>query len=538
MLTLTAGLTYEKLRAEFQWSIPEQLNIGVACADSQPRSQLALIDIAADGTVVEYTFGELAQLSNRFANGLSSFGLEAGDRVGVVLSQGLETAIAHLAVYKLGCVAVPMSRLFGPEALRHRLGDSGARAVVIDSAVIDATVEATQGLDLAVIVVAEQVRRPHHSFWDVTDQGAAHLQPADTASDAPALLIYTSGTTGPPKGALHAHRVLFGHLPGFDLMYDFFGQVGDRVWTPADWAWIGGLFDAVLPAWHHGCSVIGTDRHGFDPEWAEHLMEDQGVRNAFLPPTALKMLRASEIRGDRLRLRSIMSGGEPLGEEMLAWGRETFGVTINEIYGQTEANIVVGNCQALWPVTPGSMGRPYPGHDVAVIDDNGSPVPVGEIGQIAVRSPDPVMFLGYWNQPAATQEKFIGDWMLTGDLGYADEDGYLWFKSRADDVILSAGYRIGPGEVEDCLLRHPKVAMAAVIGVPDDVRGQAVKAYIQIADSTSPSRDLEDDIKNFVRARLSAHEYPRTVEFVDELPLTTTGKIRRNVLREQAAKST
>lgn len=324
-------------------------------------------------------------------------------------------------------------------------------------------------------------------------------------------------------------------MPGFDLMYDFFGEAGDRVWTPADWAWIGGLFDAVMPAWHHGRPVVGTDRHGFDPHWAGQLMVTHGVRNAFLPPTALRMLRASDIRGDGLRLRSVMSGGEPLGQEILAWGSGALGVTINEIYGQTEANIVVGNCQVLWPVKPGSMGRPYPGHAVAVVDDDGAAVAPGEVGQIAVRSPDPVMFLQYWGQPEATEARFLGEWMLTGDLGHVDEDGYLWFTSRADDVILSAGYRIGPGEIEDCLMRHPAIVMAAVIGVPDDLRGQVVKAYVQLGDGVDPSAHLGEDIKAFVRARLSAHEYPRMVEFMDQLPLTTTGKIRRNVLRSQAS---
>jgi acetyl-CoA synthetase len=266
-------------------------------------------------------------------------------------------------------------------------------------------------------------------------------------------------------------------------------------------------------------------------------MAEQDVRNVFLPPTALKMIRQAQPDPGRVDLRTVMSGGEVLGEEMLAWGREALGVTINEIYGQTEANYVVGNCASVWDVRPGSMGRPYPGHDVAVLDAEGTPAPRGEVGEVAVRAPNPVIFLEYWAQPEATREKFDADgrWMRTGDLAVTDEDGYLRYESRADDIINSAGYRIGPNEVEECLMHHPAVAMAAVIGVPDPVRGQAVKAFIVVADGRDVPADIEAEIQQLVKSRLAAYAYPRELELVDKLPLTAIGKIRRTELRKREA---
>lgn len=531
MLTKSPGVTYDGLRRSFQWDVPDKFNIGLACTNHQRPVQTALVEIASDGKTREFTFGDLTELSNRFANALSSIGVNRGDRVGIVLPQRVETALAHLAVYKLGGIAVPLSRLFGPDALEYRLSDCDARAVLVEPAGLEKTVEATSSLTGVSIISTSNVADPHLGFWDLLERGASTFDPAETAADDPALLIYTSGTTGPPKGALHAHRVLLGHMPGFDLMLDFFGEADDRMWTPADWAWIGGLLDALLPSLLHGRPVVGAERQGFQPDWAVDLMVRHRVRNAFLPPTGLKMLRQADIDTSSLDLRSAMSGGEPLGQEMLAWGSEALGVTINEIYGQTEANLVVGNSQDVWPVRPGSMGRPFPGHHVGVVDDEGSQLPPDEVGQIAVRSPDPVMFKGYWNRPDMTREKFRGDWMLTGDVGHVDPEGYFWFKARADDVIISAGYRIGPGEVEDSLMQHEAVALAAVVGVPDDTRGQSVKAYIQLAEGTVRSQDLAVVIRDHVRERLSAHEYPRQIEFVDQLPLTTTGKIRRAELR-------
>ncbi len=526
-----ASVDYERLRADFRWHIPERFNIGVACSDAQPAGAPALIAVAEGHDPKQYSFRDLTVLSNRFANGLRATGIGPGDRVGVVLPQRVETLVSHLALYKLGAVAVPMSVLFGYEALLHRLGDSGACAVVTDGARLERVAEVAELVGARVIVVDEPAATPHRSFWELLGAGGDELDPVETRADDPALIIYTSGTTGPPKGALHGHRVLLGHQPGFQLSHDFFPQVDDIFWTPADWAWIGGLINSLLSSLFHGRPVVGAGRGAFDPEWSARLIVEHRIRNVFLPPTALKMMRRAGVALPAGTLRTVMSGGEVLGEEMLAWAREHLGVMVNEIYGQTEANYVVGNSSTVWPVRPGSMGSPYPGHDVAVLSPDGAQAATAVTGEIAVGAADPVVFLGYWNQPEATREKVPDDWLRTGDLARCDEEGYLWFQGRIDDVISSAGYRIGPEEIEQCLLKHPAVALPAVVGVPDGVRGQAVKAFIQLVDGISPSEELRLEIQHFVRERLAAYEYPRSIEFTDEIPLTVTGKVRRAELR-------
>ncbi len=350
------------------------------------------------------------------------------------------------------------------------------------------------------------------------------------------MMVYTSGTTGPPKGALHGHRVLLGHLPGIETHHEFFPQPGDRIWTPADWAWAGGLLNVLLPGLHYGVPVVARRFDKFDPEEAFALMAKTGVRNAFIPPTALRMLRSAGNPNGRheITLRTVGSGGEALGIETYEWGRSALGVTVNEFYGQTECNLVLSACAAIGVSRPGAIGKPVPGHDVAVIRADGSRAAAGELGQIAIKRPDPVMFLEYWGRPDATASKFLGDWMTTGDQGIADEDGYVRFVGRDDDVITSAGYRIGPGEIEDCLIRHPAVALAAAIGKPDALRTEIVKAFIVLKSGFAPSDTLAGEIQTFVKTRLSAHEYPREVAFIDQLPMTTTGKVIRRLLREQA----
>ncbi len=534
--------SYDELRARFRWTIPERFNIGIDVCDkwAEQGDRQALIHKAQDGAVETYTFKDLKALSNRLANVLQAQGIERGDRIGILLPQAPETAIAHIAAYKLGAIAVPLFTLFGPEALRYRLGNAGAAALITDDAGVSKLGELRDELpDLRLVLSIDGPADGALDFHASMARARDHFAVAETRADDPALIIYTSGTTGPPKGALHAHRTLLGHLPGVEMPQDLFPQPGDLFWTPADWAWIGGLLDVLLPAWHHGVPVLAHRFAKFDPEEAFRLMADFGVRNVFMPPTALKMMRHVEQPRDRwpTTLRSIGSGGETLGEELLDWGRETFGVTINEFYGQTECNLVVANCARLMPVYPGAMGRPVPGHDVAIVNDEGQPQAAGTPGNIAVRRPDPVMFLEYWRNPEATAQKFAGDWLLTGDQGFLDDRGYLRFVGRDDDVITSAGYRIGPGEIEDCLLKHPAIAMAAAIGVPDPERTERVKAFIVLKEGCSDSGELAEEIKHFVKSRLAAHEYPREVAFVPTLPLTATGKVMRRALRDQERKA-
>jgi acetyl-CoA synthetase len=532
--------TYEALRAAFRWRVPERYNIGVDVCDKwADGDRLALVHVRPDGRAERHTFAQVRRLSNRLANALSAHGVERGDRVAILLGQAPETAVAHVAAFKMGAVTVPLFPLFGTDALAYRLSDSGARALVTDRAGAAKAAAIRDRLpDLAVLLSVDGAEPGVLDFHGQLERASDRFRPADTAADDPALIIYTSGTTGPPKGALHAHRVLLGHLPGVEMPHEFFPKPGDLFWTPADWAWIGGLIDVLLPSWHHGVPVLAHRFPKFDPEGAFRLMAEHQVRNAFIPPTALKMMRGvGEPSRFGCRLRSLASGGETLGAELLEWGRAVFGLAVNEFYGQTECNLVVSNCAAVMPAKPGSMGRPVPGHEVAVIDEAGRPLPAGALGGIAVRRPDPVMFLGYWGNPEATRKKFAGDWMVTGDQGRADGDGYLFFVGRDDDVITSAGYRIGPGEIEDCLLKHPAVAMAAVVGVPDRERTERVKAFVVLKEGVAGSGGLVRDIQDHVRKRLAAHEYPRDVEFVPSLPLTATGKIVRRELRERAAKA-
>jgi len=537
---LKPAATYDEARAAFRWQVPPRYNIGVDVCDRHAQARpdsTALIFENEDGRVERFSFGDIRGLSNRLANALAAHGLTRGDRLGILLQQCPEAAIAHVAAYKAGLIAVPLFVLFGEDALEYRLGNSGARAVITDIANLPKLLAIRDRLpELKAIVVIDGDAGGALDYRKLVERASDSFAPAETAPDDPALIIYTSGTTGPPKGALHAHRVLLGHLPGVEFPHEFFPQPGDLHWTPADWAWIGGLLDVLLPAWHHGVPVLAHRFRKFEPDAAFSLMARHGVRNVFFPPTALKLMRqtgAPENHG--VRVRTIASGGETLGAELLDWGRATFGVTINEFYGQTECNVVVGCCAKIMDVRPGSMGRAVPGHEVAIVDDNGNRLPVGEQGNIAIRRPDPVMFLEYWRNPKATAEKFAGDWLLTGDTGRVDEDGYLWYVGRADDVITSAGYRIGPAEIEDCLLKHPAVAMAAAIGVPDPVRTESVKAFVVLKPGHRGDAALARAIQDHVRTRLAAHEYPREVEFIDALPLTATGKIMRRELRAREA---
>ncbi|TAN58825.1 MAG: AMP-dependent synthetase [Rhodospirillales bacterium] len=536
--------SYEEALRSFHWHIPERYNIGTDaidkhCAPGADANRTALITELENGEIGRYSFADLKRLSDCLANAMRGLGVQKGDRVAILLAQSVETALAHIAVYKLGAIAVPMFTLFGEDALLYRLADSAARLVVTDVANLDKVMSQKSELPRLdnLLVVGAKGRAGVVDFWAAMMSASEAFTPEDTLANDPALIIYTSGTTGSPKGALHAHRTLLGHLPGVEFPHDFFPKYGDLFWTPADWAWIGGLLDVLLPAWHHGVPVLAHRARKFDPDFAMHLMARHGVRNVFLPPTALKLMRQAGSFPAKPHLRSIGSGGETLGEELQDWGRQTFGVTINEFYGQTECNLVVGNCASVMEVRKGSMGRAIPGHTVEIVDDEGNPQPPGTPGNIAILKGDPVMFLEYWQNPDATAAKFAGDWLLTGDTGTRDIDGYFWFQGRADDVITSGAYRIGPGEIEDCLLKHPAVAMAAVIGVPDPVRTESIKAFIVAKPGQTPkdaesSRTLADAIRNHVKTRLAQHAYPREIEFVGDLPMTATGKIKRKDLRE------
>jgi acetyl-CoA synthetase len=532
---LTETTDYEKLCRDFRWDIPVRFNMATACCDrhADGSHRLALIYVDEDGSSRRTSFDDLAAMSRRFANVLTTDGLGRGDRVALFLSQSLELPVAHLAAFRAGMVSVPLFALFGEDALEFRLSNSGARAIVTDAAGWEKLKKIRDRLpDLRnIYLVGEEVAAGTKAFWPALEAASADFATVGTAADDPAMIIYTSGTTGNPKGALHAHRTLLGHLPNVELVHDFFPKAGDVMWTPAVWAWIGALFDALFPALYHGVPVVGYRARKFDAQAAMQLMADHAVRNVFLPPTALKLMRQAEVKHPDVKLRSIFSGGESLGAELLDWVRATFGIEAHEGYGQTECNLAVGNNARLFPIRPGSMGKATPGFDVRIVDAEGNELPRGKRGIIGVRQPNPVTMIEYWKNPEATAGKYAGEFLLTGDLGRQDEDGYFWYLSREDDVITTAGYRVGPSEIEDCLLKHPAVAMSAVVGIPDPVRTESIKAWIVLRQGFTPSEQLAREIQDFVKVKLAAHEYPRFVQFADSLPMTATGKVLRRELR-------
>ncbi len=538
---------YQEIYRSYRWQVPERFNIAAACCrrHAADRYRFCMYWEDESGATSAWTYWDIQQRANQLSNALAALGVARGDRIAIILPQRPETAIVHVACYQMGAIAMPLSCLFGPDALEYRLQNSESVVAFVDPASIPNLAPIRDRLPglRHVIGVAGAAESWVIGWARLLEQGSRSFSPVDTAADDPALLIYTSGTTGPPKGALKPQRVLIGNLPGFSYSHDVFPQPGDLFWSPADWAWTGGLMDALLPTMYYGYPILGY-RGRFDPEQAFHLCEKYQVRNTFLFPTALKMMMKAVPEPRRryeLALRSIMSAGESVGETVFAWSRDALGVTINEMFGQTEINYLVGNSHTLWPAKPGSIGRPYPGHKVAVIDDDANEVPVGEVGEVAVHRTDihgdrdAVFFLGYWKNDAATQAKYTGDWCRTGDLATRDADGYLWYQGRADDVFKSAGYRIGPSEIENCLVKHPAVANAAVVPSPDPERGNVVKAFIVLTQGHAPSAQLEEEIKNHVRGRLAPYEYPKEIEFIDQLPMTTTGKVQRRVLRLREA---
>ena len=598
---------YESMQQGFGWSVPEHFNIAEVCsrrwaAQPDAAERVAIVahqvaDQAVDGTghaiaPLRFSYAQLQQAADALSHVLVGLGVQRGDRVAIVLPQRFETAVAYMAVLQMGAVAMPLSLLFGPEALEYRLQDSEAVVAIVDASSVSNVLAVRAqcpalreviGVDLSLAADMLAVDVDFASALAAQQRSFAAVQ---TKADEGAVLIYTSGTTGPPKGALIPHRALIGNLTGFVCSQNWFGfptQAGASAtsnavfWSPADWAWTGGLMDALLPTLYFGRPIVAWNGR-FSPELAFTLMEQQGVTHTFLFPTALKaMMKAypSPRAQFKLQLQAIMSAGEAVGDAVFGYCQTQLGVTVNEMFGQTEINYVVGNCAmewaptlgtdvsslppegaqtALgrpggglgsfrlnvgWPAKPGSMGKGYPGHRVAVIDDDGQECPVGVPGDVALNrynqhgEPDPIFFLGYWKNETSTHNKFTGDWCRTGDMAVRDEDGYLWYQGRADDVFKAAGYRIGPSEIENCLVKHPAVANAAVVPKPDAERGALVKAYVVLSVGFVASDALVAELQVHVRGKLAPYEYPKEIEFIAELPMTTTGKVQRRVLRLQ-----
>ena len=540
---------YDELYNSFRWSIPENYNIASDTIDKFSNSErIALKHVLDDGNCNEFTFKYLQQKSNQLANVLDHLSFKNDDRVGIILGQCPETILSHMACFKSGKISIPLFSLFGDDALLFRLKDSGASTVICDDLSIEKIKRINEFLPCLKNIISINRKKSDAtvlSFYELISNASDKYKNVESKSNDPALIIYTSGTTGDPKGALLPHKVLLGHIPGVEMPHEFLTSshpVTDCFWTPADWAWIGGLFDVLMPALFFGIPVISYRSSKFDPEFTFTLLEKYEVKNTFIPPTALKMMKSfnQNFKGKNLKLRTLGSGGESLGQELLKWGKEIFDVGINEFYGQTECNLTISNCGLIMKQKLGSIGKPVPGHNVRLMNKVGSFInDENEEGEIVVNSSSPSTFLGYWNNKSETEKKIIDGWLHTGDYATLDEDGYFYFKGRKDDLINSSGYRIGPSEIENTILSIDEVEMAAVVGVPDDLRGQIVKAVIVPKNKfyiNNQNLELKDKIKNKVKDKLAAHEYPRIIEFVYELPLTTTGKIKRNIIRENHLK--
>ncbi len=563
---------YQSLHSGFGWQVPEYFNMAQVCsarwaAEPDAAKRIAIQSMDTGGSATFYTYAELQAQANRLSQVLGSLGVARGDRVAIVMPQRFETAVAYMAVLQMGAVAMPLSMLFGPDALDFRLQDSEAVLAICDESSIDNLLSVRVNCpQLSQVLGVDAAAAKADVDYAAALAGApSHFAAVDTRADEAAVLIYTSGTTGNPKGALIPHRALIGNLSGFVCSQNWFGFDGRAnvdsaavFWSPADWAWTGGLMDALLPTLYFGRPIVAYSGR-FSPQAALELMQRFGVTHTFLFPTALKaIMKAYPGQPGRsvreqfgLQLQAIMSAGESVGDAVFDYCKDQLGVTVNEMFGQTEINYIVGNCAPAWPAKPGSMGRAYPGHRVAVIDEAGQVCAPGVVGDVALHrldvhgDPDPIFFLGYWKNEAATQAKFSGDWCRTGDLATCDADGYLWYQGRADDVFKAAGYRIGPGEIENCLVKHPAVLNAAVVPKPDRERGSLVKAYVVLAPeyiARKPSgagararfdAQLVAALQAHVRGKLAPYEYPKEIEFVDALPMTTTGKVQRRVLRLQ-----
>jgi acetyl-CoA synthetase len=452
--------TYEQSYASFRWNIPTRYNIAADVCDRHAADpdKVALIGVTPDDRPWQMTFRDVQRQANQLANLLVSLGLVKGDRVMLLLGQSPWTAIGHVACWKAGLISVPASTLFAADAVAYRLNITDVRIVITDVANFPTMEKARPMAATVEHVFLIDGAAPNAPSLPATVAAARDtFANVDTAANDPAFLNFTSGTTGNPKGALQAHRSLLGHLPGIELGFDRFPQPRDCMWSPADWAWLAGLMDVLMPAWFHGIPVLTFRAPRFDPEQAFAMMGRFAVRTALLTPTMLRVMRQipDPVRRYGLDMRVIISGGESVGKELHEWASSALGAPINEMFGQTECNLVLGSNGSIMPVKPGALGRAVPGHVAAIVDDEGQPLPAGTIGNLAFRGPDPVMMLEYWRNPEATRSKFADGWLITGDLAQCDEDGYFWFHGRADDIITSAGYRIGPSEIEDALARHP-----------------------------------------------------------------------------------
>jgi acetyl-CoA synthetase len=522
---------YDEMRRTFRWEVPERYNIAADVLDKHDPSRLAMLWEDWQGNERSLTFGDMQALTNRTANALRAHGIGEGDRVAVMLPPLPEAAATFLATYKLGAILLSLSILYGDDSILHRLRDCSAKVIVTDAANrhrIDHVLDELPGLE-HVLVVDEE-------FGRAVEQASDRFETLQTSADQAAQIYYTSGTTGLAKGIVHAHRYVIGHNE-FELVHDV--RADEVFHSTGEWAWIAGIIPGILGPWRFGSPIaVFARKGGYDPQHTLYVLEKYKVKNLFATPTALRAMAALgdvSHRYPRVSLRCACAAGEPLNPQVISWFERQFGIPVMDFYGLSESYPLCANYPTM-EIRPGSMGKPTPGWEVALLDEDEQPVSRGETGEISLRArTNPHYPLGYWNRPEDSERVFGCEWFHTRDVARQDDDGYVWYEGRNDDVIISAGYRIGPFEVESALVAHPKVVEAAAVACPDAMRGHIVKAFVRVLPDAQPSDELAREIQSFVRERLSAYAYPRAVEFVDDLPKTLTGKIRRIELREREA---
>lgn len=531
---------YEQLRDEFDWHVPDRFNIAAYTTERWRGSdRLALVAAEGRGSEQRYTFTDLDRAADQLANALVADGIERGDRVAVAGRQHPVVATAHLAAWKCGAVTVPVSPLLGTGGLRYRLQDSGATAAVFGSSLLETLDDIdlpSLSLDPVYAVDGESPLGRSRAVGPLLDGEAAAFETVDTAADEPASVFYTSGSTGDPKGVVLPHRTLLGILPAYlTLKCDLELSGNDHFWTTSEWSWIA-LYSTVFTSWFYGMSVLAYDRGAFDADEVWHVLNQYGVTSLSAAPAALRRLRDAPAARPVDSVRVVFSGGSLLREPTVEWARQTFGpVSVHVSYGLTEAALVSGNCEALGkPYRPATIGVAQPGHELRLVDpdtDDHEAVPRGDVGEVAVRAAsDPVCMDRYWQKPGATNEALRDGWLLTNDLGRRTAEGYIKYIGRADDVIISSGYRVGPAEIERTLGTHDAVKAAGVVGIPDEDRGEIPKAVVVLTDASEASRELEERLQDHVKQALARHKYPRDIEFADELPRTSTGKVQREKL--------
>ncbi len=534
MYSLREAATYDEIAQGFRWIMPDRYNTAVDACDRHAASGgRALLYVNQEGEEQELTFRQMKRLSDSLAACLTKKGIGPWDRIVVMLPQRPESAAAHLAALKIGCIGVPLSLLYGRESLLTRLVDCEPKVIVTTTSQADRILEQISRIpSLSMLVLVDGVKQRTRNLqrdgvevcdWDsCTESSTKTLKGVRSKPDDPALLIYTAGTSGAPKGVLLPHRAVLSRIVAIQLAHYPFPAPGDLYWSPVDWSWVGGLVNSLLVPWILGVPVFSYERgEKFAPEKALEMMETYGVRNCFVPPFALNIFkkRLSEIGAKyKLDIRSMHSGGESLPPELFQWATKEFKVTVNEVYGITEAGIVAGNCAPLLPVKPGSMGKAIPGHEVTVLDEAGQEASAGVNGLVAVRRDLPSMFLGYWRDEELTQSFFRESWFIPGDVASRNGGGYFWFAGRRDVVVKTSGYRVSPLEVEYLLSNHRAISRCVVVAVPDEERGSILKAYVQLKKGLAPSPALATDIQEYAKKTAGLHQYPRRIEFVDQLP--------------------